>query len=99
MHKLHKLSEGLQRQKFSRAAADWWESSTFSLLMPLVGPLLCVLLIAILGPFILNRLIGFIRQQVGSVAFKTIQVHYHQLDLADRVLAEPFDDIASTGDA
>ena len=62
VHKLHKLSEDLQRQKFSRAATDWWESSMFSLLMPLVGPLLCVLLIAILGPFILNRLIGFIRQ-------------------------------------
>ena len=99
MHKLHKLSEDLQRQKFSRAATDWWESSMFSLLMPLVGPLLCVLLIAILGPFILNRLIGFIRQQVDSVAFKTIQVHYHQLDLADRGLAEPCDDLAPTGDA
>ena len=31
------------------------------------------------------------------MAFKTIQVRYHQLDLADRGLAEPCNDIAPRG--
>ena len=88
----------MYRQKFSRAANDRWHSSMFSLLMPLVGPLLCVLLIPISGPFILNQLIGFIRQQADSVAFKPTQVHYHKLDLADRGLAESCDDISPRGD-
>ena len=82
MHKLHKLSEDLQTQKFSRDAM--LIGSMFSLLMSLVGLCLCV---------------RFIRQQVDSMAFKTIQVHFHQLDLANRGLTEPCDDIAPMGDA
>lgn len=62
VNKLHKLSIELQRQKFSSTACDWWRSSTFSLLMPFVGPLISILLLVTLGPMIFNKLMAFINQ-------------------------------------
>ena len=61
----------------------------FTLLMPLLGPLISILLVVTLGPFIFNRLTGFIKQQIDSLALRPLQIHYHRLDLDDRGLAKP----------
>jgi hypothetical protein len=61
----------------------------FTLLMPLLGPLISILLLATLGPFIFNRITGFIKWQIDSLASKLLQIHYHIFDLADRGLSEP----------
>lgn len=36
---------------------------------------------------------SFIRQQIDSLVFKPLQIHYQRLDLADRGLTEPYDDL------
>ena len=59
----------------------------FTLLMPLLGPLISILLLVTLGPFIFNRITGFIKQQIDSMAWRPLQIHYPRLDLADRGLA------------
>jgi hypothetical protein len=50
-------------------------------------------------PFIFNRITGFIKQQIGSLASRPLQIHYHRLDLADRGLAEPEVDNSPSGAA
>ncbi|XP_029796472.1 uncharacterized protein LOC115292540 [Suricata suricatta] len=97
IQQLHTLNIELQRQKFSAAADDSWRSSMFSLLMPLVGSLISLLLMITLGPLVLNRIIKFIKQQIDSLASKPLQIYYHRLDLADRGLAEPEDETIPTG--
>ena len=71
----------------------------FTLLMPLLGPLISILLLVTLGPFIFNRMTGFIKQQIDSMASRPLQIHYHRLDLADRGLAEPGVDNSPSGAA
>ncbi|XP_028745114.1 endogenous retrovirus group FC1 Env polyprotein [Peromyscus leucopus] len=84
INKLHKLSLELHKQHFSAAADDWWKSSMFSLLMPLAEPLVSIVLFVTLGPFIIGRLIRFIKKQIDSLASKPVQVHYHPLEMLDR---------------
>jgi hypothetical protein len=56
-----------------------------------------ILLLVTLGPFIFNRIIGFIKQQIDSLASRSLQMH--RLDLADRGLAEPEVDNSPSGAA
>ena len=58
-----------------------------------------ILLLVTLGPFIFNRITGFIKQQIDSMASRPLQIHYHRLDLADRGLAEPEVDNSPSGAA
>uniref|UniRef100_A0A673TS38 Uncharacterized protein n=1 Tax=Suricata suricatta TaxID=37032 RepID=A0A673TS38_SURSU len=99
VQQLHKLNVELQKQKFSAAADDWWKSSMLSLLMPLIGPLISLLVVIVLGPFIFNRIIGFIKQQIDSLASKPLQIYYHRLDLVNRGLAKPEVENTPTGTA
>ena len=89
VQQLHKLKLELQRKQFSTTADNWWKSSMFTLLMPFLGPLLCILLLVTLGPFIFTRITGFIKQQIDSMASRPLQIHYHRPDLTDGGLAEP----------
>jgi hypothetical protein len=45
------------RKKFSAAADNWWKSSMFTLLMPLLGPLINLLLLVPLGLSFLTKLL------------------------------------------
>lgn len=71
----------------------------YTLLMPLLGSLTSILLLVTLGPFIFNRIIGFIKQQIDSLAQRPLQIYYHRLDLADRGLAGPEVDNSPSGAA
>ena len=99
IQQLHKLKLELQRKQFSATTANWWKSSMYTLLMTLLGPLISILLLVTLGPFIFNRITGFIKQQIDSMASRPLQIHYHRLDLADRGLAEPEVDNSPSGAA
>ena len=99
IQQLHKLKLELQRKQFSATDDNWWKSSMFTLLMPLLGPLISILLVVTLGPFIFNRVTGFIKQQIDSMASRPLQIHYHRLDLADRGLAKPGVDNSPSGAA
>jgi hypothetical protein len=97
IQQLYKLMLELQRKQFSAAADNWWKSSMYTLLMPLLGPLISILLLVTLGPFMFNRITGFIKQQIDSLALRPLQIYYHRLDLADRGLAEPEVDNSPSG--
>ena len=86
IQQLHKLKLELQRKRFSAAADNWWKSSMYTLLMPLLGPLISILLLVTLGPFIFNKITGFTKQQIDFLASRTLQIHYHRFNLADRAL-------------
>ena len=97
IQQLHKLKLELQRKQFSAAADNWWKSSMYTLLMPLLGPLISILLLVTLRPFIFNRNTGFVKQQIDSMASRPLQIHYHRLDLADRGLVKPGVDNSRSG--
>jgi hypothetical protein len=60
-----------------------------TLLTLLLGLSISILLFISLGLFIFNKITGFIKQQIDSMASSPLQIHYHRLDLANRGLAEP----------
>ena len=65
-----------------------------------LGPLISILLLVTLGPFIFNKITGFIKKkQIDSLASRPLQMYYHRLDLADRCLAEPGVDNSPSGAA
>lgn len=64
-----------------------------------LGPLISILLLVTLGPFIFNRTTGFIKQHIDFLASRPLQIHYHRLDLADRGLAKPGVDNSPSGAA
>lgn len=53
-------------------------------LLPLFGPLLGVLILISLGPFLFNKLMAFVKQQIEAIKMQPIQVHCHKLEMADR---------------
>lgn len=52
-------------------------------LLPLLGPLLGLLIFLLLGPFLFNKLMAFVKQQVDAAKMHSIQVHYHKLEVAE----------------
>ncbi|KAM4818894.1 syncytin-1-like [Thomomys bottae] len=83
--KIKNLQEDLERRRKELADNLLWSglNGLLPYLLPLLGPLLALLLIAMIGPCIVNRLVSFIKQQVDTLMAKPIQVHYHQLALED----------------
>uniref|UniRef100_A0A8I3ZZZ7 Uncharacterized protein n=1 Tax=Callithrix jacchus TaxID=9483 RepID=A0A8I3ZZZ7_CALJA len=53
---LQKLKTNLQSQKFSAEATVWWSSSMYTLLSPLLGPLVAICLILLIAPCFLQFL-------------------------------------------
>lgn len=53
---LQKIKANLQNQKFSAEATAWWSSSMYTLLSPLLGPLIAVCLILLIAPCLLQFL-------------------------------------------
>lgn len=52
-------------------------------LLQLLGPLASLLLLAAIGPCIVNRLVTFIWQQIQQLEANPLQVHYQWLALED----------------
>nr|XP_035119887.1 ERV-BabFcenv provirus ancestral Env polyprotein-like [Callithrix jacchus] len=53
---LQKISIDLQKQKFSTEATAWWSSSMYTLLTPLLGPLIAIGLVLLIAPCFLQFL-------------------------------------------
>ena len=60
-------------------------------LLPILGPFLGLMLVLSLGPWAFQRITTFIREQINTALGRQIQVHYHQLDLADQGYDVPDD--------
>lgn len=50
-----------------------------TLISTLMGPLLILLLLLMIGPYILNRLVAFIRERISAVQLLVLRQQYHAL--------------------
>ena len=67
-----KVQEGLAKKKREREQAQGWFESWFNispcfttLISALLGPLIILFLLLTFGPYILNRLVAFIKDCIG----------------------------------
>ena len=60
-------------------------------LLPFFGSVLGLLILLSLGPFLFNRIVAFIKEQIDTIKAQPLQTHYHQLVMRD--LENDFDDI------
>lgn len=70
---LQKIKTKLQNQKFSTEATAWWSSSMYTLLAPLLGPLIFICLILLAAPCLCQ----FLQQRLQQLT----QVAIHQMML------------------
>ena len=64
-------------------------------LLHFLDPVLGVLILLSLGPFLFNRIMAFIQGQLDEIKTDLLQIHYHQLAMSD--LGDGFDDILTNG--
>ena len=78
-----KVREGLAKRKREREQQQGWFESWFSqspwlatLLSALAGPLILLLLLLTLGPYIINKLVAFIRDRVNTIQLMVLRTQY-----------------------
>ncbi|KAM4812163.1 syncytin-1-like [Urocitellus parryii] len=83
--KIKELQEDLEKRRKELFENPLWTGMNGFLpyLLPLLGPLLSLLLIATLGPCVANRITQFIKDQINILTSKPIQVHYQRLEMDD----------------
>ena len=83
--KIKKLQEGLVKRRKELFDNPLWSklNGILPYLLPLLGPLLGLLIFISLGPFLFNKLMAFVKQQIEAIQMKPLQVHYHRLAMAD----------------
>ena len=64
-------------------------------LLPFLGPVLGLLTLLLLGPFLFNKIMAFIKGQIDAIKAQPLLIHYHQLAMSD--LGDDFDDILTKG--
>ncbi|XP_037367520.1 endogenous retrovirus group FC1 Env polyprotein [Talpa occidentalis] len=85
-NKIRQLQDDLERRRQELAENPLWTglNGLLPYLLPLMGPLLTLLILVVVGPYIFNRIISFVRQQIQALQAKPIQVHYHKLEMRDK---------------
>ena len=48
-------------------------------LFPFLGPVLDLLILLSLGPFLFNKIMAFIKGQIDAIKAQPLQIHYHRL--------------------
>ncbi|BBG56793.1 env protein [Simian retrovirus 5] len=88
--KIKRLQDDLEKRRKQLIDNPFWTgfNGLLPYIVPLLGPLLCLLLVITIGPIIFNRLVAFIKTQIEAIQAKSIQVHYHRLEMEDR--GEPY---------
>ena len=79
VQRLHKLSLEMKKQQFTTAANNWWSSSMFSLLAPLLGPLMSLLLLFTIGPCVVNKILQFVRERFDTIQLMVLRSHHQPL--------------------
>lgn len=85
-----KLRERLDKYRRERESRQGWFESWFNqspwfatLLSTLAGPLIILVLLLTFGPYILNRVVAFIKERVSAVQVMVLQQHYQILQEAE----------------
>ena len=52
-------------------------------LLPFLGPVLGLLILLSLGPFLFNKVMAFVQGQIDAIKAQSLQIHYHWLEMAD----------------
>lgn len=78
-----KLRERLDKRQRERETTDNWFQSWFdrspwltTLLSALAGPLIILLLLLTVGPYIINRLFAFIRERISAIQVLMLRQQY-----------------------
>ena len=81
-----KVREGVAQWKREREAQQGWFESWFqqspwltTLISTLVGPLMVLLLILIFGPYILNKLVTFVKEYINTIQLLILRQQYQAL--------------------
>ena len=64
-------------------------------LLPFLDPVLGLLILLSLEPFLFNIFMAFIKGQIDAIKAQSLQIHYYQLTMSD--LGDSFDDILTNG--
>lgn len=84
--KIKKLQEDLVRRRKELFENPLWSglNGLLPYLLPILGPLISILLIVAFGPWAFRKLTDFIKEQVGQMLAKPLQVHYTRLEELDQ---------------
>ncbi|XP_053409516.1 syncytin-2-like isoform X1 [Nycticebus coucang] len=80
-----KLQDNLEERRRKIMDNPFWNGLNGFLpyLLPFLGPLLGLLILLLLGPFLCNKVMAFIKQQIDAIKMQPLQVHYHRLAIED----------------
>jgi hypothetical protein len=83
---MSKLRKGLEQRKREREAGEGWFESWFNqspwlatLLSALAGPIIILLLLVTIEPWILNRLMAFVKGQINTIQLLVLCQQYQAL--------------------
>ena len=81
-----KVRESLAKRKREREQKQGWFESWFNqspwlatLLSALAGPLIFLLLLLTLGPYIINKLVAFIKDRVNTIQLMVLRTQYQHV--------------------
>jgi hypothetical protein len=83
---MSKLRKSLEQRKREREAGESWFESWFNqspwlatLLSALAGPIIIILLLVTIGPWILNRLMTFVKSRINTIQLLVLRQQYQAL--------------------
>ncbi|XP_045410734.1 syncytin-1-like [Lemur catta] len=83
--KIKKLQEDLIKRRKELFENPLWTglNGLLPYLLPILGPLLCLLLLITFGPWAFRHFTDLIKRQIDAILAKPIQIHYQRLAIED----------------
>ncbi|XP_062940767.1 syncytin-1-like [Cynocephalus volans] len=84
--RIKQLQDDLEKRRKQLAENPLWTGLNGFLpyLLPFLGQLVGLLLLLSLGPFLLNKVTAFVKQQIEAIQARPIQVHYQRLEMQEQ---------------
>ncbi|XP_059858003.1 syncytin-1-like [Delphinus delphis] len=89
--KIHQLQEDLARRRQELADNPLWSGfhGMLPYLLPILGPLLCLLLLFTIGPCILSKVMDFVRERINTVQLMILRTQYQPCETSEIEETEP----------